>query len=64
MTRLIDDTVLRTFAVVGEPEAAAAEISRRFGDIIDRFTLYTPYGLDAATSGAVVSGVHNRHTTP
>lgn len=64
MTRLIDDTVLRTFAVVGEPESAAAEISRRFGDIIDRFTLYTPYGLDAATRSAVVSGVHNRSTTP
>jgi probable F420-dependent oxidoreductase len=64
MTRLIDDTVLRTFAVVGEPDAAAAEISRRFGGIIDRFTLYTPYGLDAATRSTVVSGVHNRPTTP
>jgi probable F420-dependent oxidoreductase len=37
MTGLIDDTMLNTFAVVGEPKKVGAEVRRRFGDIIDRF---------------------------
>jgi probable F420-dependent oxidoreductase len=43
MTALVDDDVLNTFAVVGAPEAAGAEIARRFGGLVDRFTLSTPY---------------------
>ncbi|WP_261574131.1 TIGR03617 family F420-dependent LLM class oxidoreductase [Frankia gtarii] len=45
MTALVDDTVLHTFAAVGEPAAVAREIRRRFTGLIDRFTLYLPYGL-------------------
>lgn len=54
MDDLIEDDVLRTFAVVGEPDAAAAEVGRRFGDVVDRFTFYTPYALDAETRARFV----------
>jgi probable F420-dependent oxidoreductase len=57
MTAMIDDDVLSTCAVIGEPKHAGAEIVRRFGDLVDRFTLYTPYPLDEAARAAVVEGV-------
>jgi probable F420-dependent oxidoreductase len=57
MTGLVDDTVLATFAVVGEPAAAGAEIARRYSGLVDRFTLYTPYPLDDATRAVVVSAI-------
>lgn len=57
MTALIDDDVLNTFAVVGHPDDVGARIVERFGDLIDRFTLYTPYPLDDAVRTTVVEGV-------
>jgi hypothetical protein len=36
MGTLIDDEILNTFAVVGEPEAIAPELSKRYGDVIQR----------------------------
>ncbi|GLZ40329.1 TIGR03617 family F420-dependent LLM class oxidoreductase [Actinokineospora sp. NBRC 105648] len=42
MTALIDDDVLNTFAVVGSPAAAAAEIRRRYGDVASRMTVTPP----------------------
>jgi len=43
MADLIDDKVLGTFAVVAEPGQVAQELSRRFGDLVDRLKFYTPY---------------------
>jgi probable F420-dependent oxidoreductase len=43
MGRLIDDDVLNTFAVVGSPEEVPAELHRRFGDLVDRISIYRPY---------------------
>lgn len=60
MTDLITDEILGAFAVVGEPEEVGAEIVRRFGCLIDRFTLYTPYPLDDAARAAVVEGIRVR----
>lgn len=57
MTELIDDEVLSAFAVCGEPRHVGAEIARRFGALVDRFTVYTPYPLDEATRAAVVEGI-------
>jgi len=57
MTGLVDDNVLRAFAVVGEPAAVGAEITRRFGDLVDRFTLYTPYTLDEDARRTVVTAL-------
>jgi probable F420-dependent oxidoreductase len=47
MTRLVDDEVLHTFAVVAEPERVAAEIRRRYGSLVDRVSFYTAYEIDA-----------------
>lgn len=46
MGRLIDDEILNTFAVVGEPEQIAPELHRRYGDVIQRISFYTPYETD------------------
>jgi len=52
---LVDDTVLRTFAVVAPPEEAAAEILRRYGDLVDRYTLYTPYPMEEDVRRRIVT---------
>jgi probable F420-dependent oxidoreductase len=46
MGTLIDDEILNTFAVVGEPEQIAPELSRRYGDVIQRISFYAPYASD------------------
>jgi probable F420-dependent oxidoreductase len=46
MGNLIDDEILNTFAVVGEPEAVAPELHRRYGDVIQRISFYAPYRSD------------------
>jgi probable F420-dependent oxidoreductase len=55
MGEIIDETVLNTFAVVAEPGAVAAELLRRYGDVMTRMTLYTPYVLDPAAHAQIVS---------
>ncbi|WP_330256067.1 LLM class F420-dependent oxidoreductase [Nocardia sp. NBC_00565] len=64
MTTLIDDTVLNTFAVVGEPGVIGTEIMRRFADIVDRFTLYTPYPLDESVRRTIIDDLHDPAHTP
>lgn len=46
MGTLIDDEVLETFAVVGEPEQIGPELNRRYGDVISRISFYAPYESD------------------
>ncbi|MEL6890072.1 MAG: LLM class F420-dependent oxidoreductase [Actinomycetota bacterium] len=46
MGELIDDEILNTFAVVGEPEQIAPELSQRYGDVIQRLSFYAPYASD------------------
>ena len=36
---LIDDEVLHTFAIIGTPQQAVAEIKRRYGDLLTRITI-------------------------
>jgi len=55
MGTLIDDEVLNTFAVVGEPEAVAPELHRRYGDIIQRISFYAPYKTDPARWSKVLA---------
>lgn len=57
MTGLIDDEILNTFAVVGEPKAVAVEIVQRFSGLVDRFTLYTPFPLDDTARACIVEGI-------
>ena len=42
MPELISDELVETFAVVGTPEEAVAEVKRRYGDIATRITLAIP----------------------
>lgn len=46
MGTLIDDEILETFAVVGEPEAIGPELQKRYGDVISRLSFYAPYAGD------------------
>lgn len=46
MGDLIDDEILNTFAVVGEPETIGAELHSRYGDVIQRISFYAPYKSD------------------
>jgi len=64
MADLIDDTMLHTFAVIGHADSVGAEIHRRFGDIVDRYTLYTPYPLREQTRLRIVTSLHQASTTP
>jgi probable F420-dependent oxidoreductase len=57
MTELIDDTVLNAFAVVGEPDRVGAQIQERFGGLLDRFTLYTPYDVGDGARRRIVSSL-------
>ncbi|WP_250030250.1 TIGR03617 family F420-dependent LLM class oxidoreductase [Paractinoplanes maris] len=45
MTALISDEVLDTFAVTGD---VGAGLRSRFGGLVDRISLYTPYEIDPA----------------
>jgi len=53
MGDLIDDEILETFAVVGEPEAVAPELLKRYGDCITRINFYTPYRSEPERWNAV-----------
>jgi alkanesulfonate monooxygenase SsuD/methylene tetrahydromethanopterin reductase-like flavin-dependent oxidoreductase (luciferase family) len=57
MGELITDDVLDAFAVAGTPAAVAAELRRRFGDLITRISLYTPYQADQREVAAVVAAL-------
>jgi probable F420-dependent oxidoreductase len=46
MGELIDDGILGTFAVVGEPQHIAAGLKERYGGVIDRISFYAPYRAD------------------
>ena len=45
MGELIGDDVLNTFAVIGSPQDAGAELKRRYGDVVDRITVPSAPGL-------------------
>jgi probable F420-dependent oxidoreductase len=55
MGALIDDEVLNTFAVVGEPEQIAPELHRRYGDVIQRVSFYAPYESDRSRWEQVIA---------
>lgn len=57
MGELIDDEILATFAVVGEPEAIATELHARYGDVVDRLSFYAPYQSDPERWSTVLAGL-------
>jgi probable F420-dependent oxidoreductase len=54
LASLIDDEVLHTFAVIGTPEEAVAEVKRRYGDVATRITLNLPDDADPERWGPVL----------
>ncbi|RZT88964.1 putative F420-dependent oxidoreductase [Pseudonocardia sediminis] len=46
MAGLITDDVLDAFAVAGTPDEVADGMLARYGDVVDRISLYTPYDAD------------------
>ncbi len=57
MGPLIGDDVLDVFAVAGSPQQVAAGLRARFGDLISRISLYTPYRADQQQVAEVVSAL-------
>jgi probable F420-dependent oxidoreductase len=55
MGTIIDDDVLNTFAVVAEPGQVAAELLRRYGDLMTRMSLYTPYDIGSEVTAPIVA---------
>ncbi|WP_367186727.1 LLM class flavin-dependent oxidoreductase [Sporichthya sp.] len=53
MGERIEDDVLHAFAAVGTPEAVAATPQQRYGDVVDRISLYLPYDPDPAQVAAL-----------
>lgn len=57
MGALISDEVLDAFSIVGGVQEIAPRASDRFADVIDRFSLYTPYSLDPELRKEIVAGL-------
>ncbi len=56
MGELIDDEVLDAFAVVCPLDEVGTRIKARYGDVIDRFSFYIPYEMDAEAWSVVLAG--------
>jgi probable F420-dependent oxidoreductase len=59
MAELVDDDVLRAFAVVGTPREAARQLVERVGDVVDRVTPYLPYEIDNECVLEVADGLRD-----
>ena len=56
MGSLIDDDVLDAFAVVAPPDEIAGRVRARYGDLVDRYSFYTPYVTDPEQWRRVLAG--------
>ena len=52
---LIDDEMLRTFAIVAAPNDVAAAVRKRYGDVFTRMHLYVKPALDPATMRPIIA---------
>ena len=59
MGDLIDDQMLATIAVVGEPEVVARELRARYGDVVARISFYAPYRRDPQRWRAVFEALRD-----
>jgi probable F420-dependent oxidoreductase len=55
MGELIDDEILNTFAVVAEPDAIGAELTKRWTGLVDRCSFYAPYKSDPQRWASVIA---------
>jgi probable F420-dependent oxidoreductase len=56
MGELVNDDILETFAVSGEPEEIPARMLERYGDVVDRISFYAPYRSDPERWSRVLEG--------
>ncbi|MCB1003123.1 MAG: LLM class F420-dependent oxidoreductase, partial [Acidimicrobiales bacterium] len=59
MGEVVDDTVLRAFAVVGAPEDLASEITHRFGGLLDRIQFYAHDPADPERWSEVIDALRS-----
>jgi len=57
MAAAIGDDVLDTFAVSGDPATVAARLRERFGELVGRMSLYTPYPVEPALVAGVTAAL-------
>lgn len=53
----LPEEVLEQFAVTAEPDAVAPALLARYGDLVDRLSLYAPYELDPEVRAQIVAGL-------
>jgi probable F420-dependent oxidoreductase len=64
MGSAITDDILDAFAIVAEPSQVADLLLRRFGDVMDRATLYAPYDFDSALGRQIAADIRERSDQP
>jgi probable F420-dependent oxidoreductase len=57
MSALVDDEMLATIAIRGNPAEVARQLVARFGDLADRVAFYFPYAIADDTIRAIVTAV-------
>ena len=57
MSKLVDDEMLATIAIRGNPASAARQLVERFGAVADRVAFYFPYAIADATLAELVAEV-------
>jgi probable F420-dependent oxidoreductase len=63
MGSLIDDEVLDLFAVVADPADAAEQVLRRYGGLLDRISIYTPYECSGELIATIADDIRARSST-
>ena len=58
MGELVTDDILGEFAVVGEPEEIPKLMLDRYGDVLDRISLYAPYRADPDRWARILTAFH------
>jgi probable F420-dependent oxidoreductase len=53
----VPPAVLDAFAITAEVDHVAAALLERYGNLVDRISLYTPYELDADARATIVAGL-------
>ena len=60
ISSIIDDEVLHTLAVVGEPSEVGSQLVERFGDVADRMGISVPYDAPTDLLAEVVESVRDK----
>jgi hypothetical protein len=60
MAAAVDDSVLAEFAVTGTPTEVAGQLRERFGDVVDRLSLNTPYEIEPSVLVEVLASLRDQ----